>query len=476
MSTTPVTTSPLCPACAARSAVTELRDGAALDGHGCPRCGGVLLPSTGSERLLHDELALDRAMLIEIAQNFGGRRYTCPACRSKMSSLLVRGVDIDLCFHCAALWLDAGEIERLSAGRYRSTRRSLATTYTGTSTDAMATTPPDSVVRLDARHPVRQGATAVLGWGVLLAAVAWLRGDYGDAPIAIGITLVGLAVINMRPTVVDVFPRARRLLRSHRWLAGEPRDARAEQLDDERFVIVRQIIIGSEISLVDGAGRRLVLIQWQERYSPIDAAVVYARRLGAVMLLHPRIADADHPAATTTINAAWAPTKESTVTFRRRTTSATQWQFVGTIDGTPRLTLTSAVPARGDEGANERLALCFHLDLDGVVVARLHDDQRGHTVFVGTNGEALASLHRRRFAGAQWHTIARAKTAHRLHLIAPPLSSEMWIIDDHGSRHASIVQRDDALVLTTRQNTNDDALLVLLLFLQAVVFSDTRKS
>ena len=472
MSTAPATTSPLCPACAARGAITELRDGVVLDGQGCPRCGGVLLPATGSERLLHDELALDRALLLEIAESFGGRRYGCPACHSKMRALLVRGVDIDLCFHCAALWLDDGEIERLSAGRYRSMLRTLTTT----TPLPTAINQPDAVVRFDARHPIRRGVGTVFGIGAVVAAMAWYGGHFGRAaPIAMGVLIV-LALIDKRPTVVDVFPRARRLLRSHQWLPGDPRDARAEQLDDHRFVVVRPWLFGAELTLVDGVGRRLVHIGMEQRVVAATIAGALARRLGAKLLLHPAIADTDHPAAATSTAPPWVPTKESTIAFRRSFNDAAQWHFVGLVDGEARLALTSAVPARGDERVAERLALCFHLDVGGVTVVRLHDDNDGHTVFVGNDGMALASVRRRRAAGTQWLTIARAKTAHRLHLIDPPLSSEMWIVDDHGDRHASIVEHDGALVLTTRQNTNDDALLVLLLFLQAVVFSSISEA
>jgi len=469
MSTSPVTSAlPACPACAARGIATELRDGAALDGHGCPRCGGVLLPATGSERLLHDELALDRAVLLEIAQSFGGRRYGCPACRSKMRALLVRGVDIDLCFHCAALWLDDGELERLSGGRYRSTIRSLATTTT-----TALVGQPDAVVRIDARHPVRRGSRDLLGMAAFFAAMAWWGQRFGDVPMYACIALLVMMVLNMRPTVVDIFPRARRLLRSHQWLPGDPRDPRAEQLDDHRFVVVRPWAHLAEIALVDSAGRTIVVIAVEQRHGAINTASEQARRLGATLVVHPALAT-DEQTATTTTTLPWVPTRESTITFRRRA-GGPSWQLAGTVDGRPSWLLSSAVPARGDEDAKQRLALYFHLDVDGVTVARLHDDGHGNTVVVGADGEPLASIRRRQRAGAQWHTITRAHTAHRLHLIDLPLTSETWIVDDGATRHASIKHIDTAIMLFTRQNGSDDALLVVLLFAQAAIFSDLGK-
>ena len=462
-----------CPACASRGASAALNVATDLDGHGCQRCGGVLLTAVGSERLLHVELALDRAMLLEIAQNFGGRRYACPACTSKMRALMLRGVDVDLCFHCAALWLDDGELERLSAGRYRSTTRLHGALVAGAVATVDDVGGAEAVVRFDAHHPVRK----LSGGGALLSAAAllWLASNAVTVSVPMIVAAAGLGVVAFaldgRHNVVDVFPRARRLLRSRKRLAANPRDKNAEALDDSRFVLMRPFGPMTETSLVDGCGRTIVAIAVTTAAVARREAQTYARKLGAPLVVHPKYATSALSASPTPHEGlAFVPTTASTIVFRPQPLTTSQWRFMGTIDGTFSFTLTSAVPARGDEDNDERLQLCFHLDsADGAVLARIHDDKHGHTVFVDGAGEPLASLRRRRLAGVCWHTISRAKTAHRLHLLDPPLSSKMVIVDDTGAQHATVDMRHGALKLTTMHNTVDDGLLVLLLFVQVVL-------
>lgn len=37
----------------------------------------------------------------------------CPACGMTLSTLALRGVEVDKCFSCGGTWLDAGELEQL---------------------------------------------------------------------------------------------------------------------------------------------------------------------------------------------------------------------------------------------------------------------------------------------------------------------------------------------------------------------------
>lgn len=41
-----------------------------------------------------------------------GRRLACPGCAYPMLAVQVRGVDVDRCRACGALWLDAGELAK----------------------------------------------------------------------------------------------------------------------------------------------------------------------------------------------------------------------------------------------------------------------------------------------------------------------------------------------------------------------------
>src|SRR5690606_21749462 len=115
---------------------------ASAGARGCPRCGGALaeergalfedvcpaghgrfLPPAAAERLLFDEEGLDRETLRELAAHFAGQRLLCPGCGASMSPLTVRAVAADLCLSCGGLWLDEGELAKLSGGRHAEERQ-----------------------------------------------------------------------------------------------------------------------------------------------------------------------------------------------------------------------------------------------------------------------------------------------------------------------------------------------------------------
>ncbi|HEY1098539.1 MAG TPA: zf-TFIIB domain-containing protein, partial [Myxococcota bacterium] len=271
-----------CPACHKRGVDTALSPGGALDGHGCGRCGGLLVPPSGSERLLYDELALDRATLLEIAHSFGGKRFACPSCRSHVRALMVRGVNVDLCFHCGSLWLDHGEIERLSSDRYPSPIRTELAAL-----DVAAVAAADATLRFDSRPPWHRffsdaAGVAALGLGALAVNAA-------GAGWAIGAVVAGAAWLSSRGhDTIDIFPRARRYVRARRWLVpASPRDSDARVLDDNRAVVVRPFLGFADISLVDSVGRTLVDIAFIRRGLAVSEAAMWARRLGADVIVHP---------------------------------------------------------------------------------------------------------------------------------------------------------------------------------------------
>jgi Zn-finger nucleic acid-binding protein len=82
----------------------------------CPSCQGRLLSPEASSRLFLEYLGIKREVCAEIV-SAAPRRLQCPACRSRMSLALIRGVDVDLCGGCGAAWLDKGELLRLGGGR-----------------------------------------------------------------------------------------------------------------------------------------------------------------------------------------------------------------------------------------------------------------------------------------------------------------------------------------------------------------------
>ncbi|MDP2339755.1 MAG: zf-TFIIB domain-containing protein [Deltaproteobacteria bacterium] len=84
----------------------------------CPRCAGRFLPPEITERVVVDELGVEREILREIAALFSGLKLPCAGCRGLMSPLRLRGVHVDLCLSCGGLWLDSGELKALTSGRH----------------------------------------------------------------------------------------------------------------------------------------------------------------------------------------------------------------------------------------------------------------------------------------------------------------------------------------------------------------------
>jgi Zn-finger nucleic acid-binding protein len=103
-----------CPRC---QTLLSAGDGALLEDV-CGRCRGRFLLAEVTERVVVDELGVDRATLKEIAAQFGGQRLACPGCSAPMRPLRLHGVLVDLCFACGGLWLDWGELRTLSRGRH----------------------------------------------------------------------------------------------------------------------------------------------------------------------------------------------------------------------------------------------------------------------------------------------------------------------------------------------------------------------
>ncbi len=403
--------------------------GAPLDGHYCTHCGGILLPASGSERLLHDELAMDRARLVELADSFGGRRSPCASCGARVRPLLLRGVDIDVCFHCGALWFDRGELARLSQGRHAEPALPAAVAARPPAPLALR---PIATVRLDARSPGRK----LLGGLVRDAGVALvLASAFGLATSAhaflVGVLLVVGGMTLRARAVVDVFPRAGRLLRSRAWMPTDARDPRAERFDGGA-VVVRRWGPLTQAQLVDEIGRTLVVLH-RGRAAPVRrTAATIAARIGVDVVDHAR---------PTGLNVRGLPAfgPGPTAFLVRREAQPGSIRFVADVDGKRLFTLTNAVPARGDEDDAARRALCFFLEDASGRRLRLHDDERGHTVVVDGASEAVAVVER---DGRAWGAPGCGLVGRAARIwMAPQLASVRTFHDDRG-RLVGSMRRD----------------------------------
>lgn len=380
---------PSCPACERQGVAVALVPGASLDGISCPRCGGTHLPTVGSERLLCEELHLSRAALLELADAFGGRRFRCPGCSARTRALLVRGVDVDLCFACGGLWLEAGELEQLSDQRHRggSVDRALARVR------APIATRPEASVRLDARAPARKIAGSVLrGTGLAAVIVSFALGPVGvvgSAALLGGAAAIAAGFGLRRRSVLDVFPRARRMLRSRRFMPALANDDDAVPLDDPCFVVVRPLLRGprggtlfAQAAYVDGVGRTLAPLGVGRVAAVKKTAIAVGRRLGAAVVVDASLGgEARAPRVP-----ALCPTRQ--LRFARATSARTTVRFVAALAGGGNVVVENAVPARGDERGRSAFALCFSIAGPGGRV-RLHDAGDDHVVVVDDAGDAI---------------------------------------------------------------------------------------
>lgn len=83
----------------------------------CPRCAGHHLDAAVAGPLLEREVGQSLDQLRELAGMFAGTRLPCPECSGEQSPVTLRGVPLDLCLGCGAVWLDAGELRAITEGR-----------------------------------------------------------------------------------------------------------------------------------------------------------------------------------------------------------------------------------------------------------------------------------------------------------------------------------------------------------------------
>ena len=422
----------ICPRCLVRGARVDLKAGAPLDGRSCNRCGGVLVPASGSERLLHEELAVDRAQLVDLADNFGGRRAPCASCGARVRPLLLRGVDVDVCFHCGALWFEHGALTRLSAGRHVEPALAPAARQELVATGTLR---PLETVRLDARPAGRKFVGAVVrATGVASLLGAWVGVTH---TAVVGVVLVGVGTLLRRRKIIDVFPRAGRLLRSGAWMPTDALDPRAERFDDGA-VVVRRFGPFSQAHFVDGIGRVLAPLARGTAARVGRVAARTARRIGVDVV--------DDNERSSSRRQAPPPFSRVVDSFElRRDEQADRITFSATHDGARLFTIANAVPARGDEEGTSRRALCFFLEDGDGRRLRLHDDERGHTVVVDDASEAVAVLERA--TGVASSSCTLSGTAVRLWL-TPRVLAVQLLLDDAGRLVGTVTRSDDGLRVT----------------------------
>ncbi len=446
-----------CPACTKAGRAVSLVAGAGLDGHACDTCGGIFLPLSGSERLLGELLALSRAALVDLAEGFGGRRFGCPGCRARMRCLVVRGVDVDLCFHCGGLWLEHGELERLSGGRYGAP---------APKKPSLPVAPPQTAteVRLDGRPLWRR----VVGSGVrgvgLAAVVVYLVAGIGPLAVA-GVAAILAGTALRRRRTIDVFPRARRMLRSRAIMPTSPRDENAEHFDDDSVIVVRpHTHLGfARSTLVDGCGRPIAVISTGARHSVLMGAARMGKRLGIMVMVHRRLM----PSTTTT-----SPTDgdaqrrlpswlgHGSYTLRPMPAAPAFVAFELRRDGRPVGVIKNAVPTRGLHDAV--FSLCFYVEVDGRAALRFHDDGAGNVIVIDGDARQLGCFAR---GLVPTYTAARSPLRSRAH----PRLGRTALIDDTGRRTGTLHVDGDVAHVEIVVNDDDGQMASMLGLLLALV-------
>jgi Zn-finger nucleic acid-binding protein len=84
------------------------------DGHRCASCGGRLLIDEEARAPLFDKIGIAPALVAEIAMT-GRDGPDCPRCGGTMKTFSLKGVEVDRCTGCGALWLDDFEQEQIEA-------------------------------------------------------------------------------------------------------------------------------------------------------------------------------------------------------------------------------------------------------------------------------------------------------------------------------------------------------------------------
>ena len=104
-----------CPRCGGGPLSAPLRELRELE---CENCYGALLTAASVDRLAGECLNLTPEQLHSLQTFVPQKPLACPCCGEGMALLTLRGVPLDYCPGCIAVWFDDGELSRVSSERY----------------------------------------------------------------------------------------------------------------------------------------------------------------------------------------------------------------------------------------------------------------------------------------------------------------------------------------------------------------------
>lgn len=264
-------------------------------GERCPTCGGHHLDVELAGPLLEREVGKSVDDLKALAAHFGGARLPCPGCGGSQSPVTLRGVPVDLCLQCGALWLDGGELRALTGGRLEETPPPEGTAVAprpaeGAGPTLSSSSWAGSLAGIGLPEGMSASQRVGIVYSVTLVPIAFLSALASSAPAVWALPAIvvpfGLLFLASRRIVVDEEERCvREVVRLWRWTLTE----RSLSFDRVRKVYRETLIQASRYGeyetyrlRIAGLGLDRPLQSWLSRDpASVDIAIAYvARTLG----------------------------------------------------------------------------------------------------------------------------------------------------------------------------------------------------
>lgn len=267
-----------------------------LPASGCAECGGWFLDGAATEKLVVEELGISQEILSALPEHGIAQDRACAGCDAALHTCPLRGVKVDLCPRCGGLWLDRGELRRLTGGR-----------RDAESTQGLK---PRYAKKFDFDSPLEvffTGGAFICGGMALVAALSYLTGNptlvlpfiaiddvdvkWLAVPGIIGAVVLGL--VRSQISVSYLFhPESAKVL-CIRHIFGSRSTHPIIAFDDVAVVtVVGYFVRGDKhtsshfryrASLVTRAGKHIPISDWHPRALPVVDAVAEdaARMIGA---------------------------------------------------------------------------------------------------------------------------------------------------------------------------------------------------